>query len=96
MRYAQLRNQRGFTLVEMLVAISIFLLILVGVFQIFDPVNPMTVSTPSLAAARAVTCIASAARRRTPSGSPPTFTTALISPDGKRTTDAVPTFSLET
>ena len=39
MRYTHLRNQDGFTLVEMMVAISIFLLILVGVFQIFDPSN---------------------------------------------------------
>ena len=39
MRYAQLRSQDGFTLVEMMVAISIFLLILVGVFQVFDPSN---------------------------------------------------------
>ena len=40
------------------------------VFQILDPVKPTTVSTPSSAAARAVTCMASAARCRTPSGSP--------------------------
>ena len=39
MRYEQLRRQDGFTLVEMMVALSIFLLILVGVFQIFDPSN---------------------------------------------------------
>jgi prepilin-type N-terminal cleavage/methylation domain-containing protein len=45
MRYAQLRNQDGFTLVEMLVAISIFLLILVGVFQIFDPSNKAYMAT---------------------------------------------------
>jgi len=37
MRLAHLRGQDGFTLVEMMVAISIFLLILVGVFQVFDP-----------------------------------------------------------
>jgi len=39
MRYPLLRNQDGFTLVEMMVAISIFLLILVGVFQVFEPSN---------------------------------------------------------
>jgi prepilin-type N-terminal cleavage/methylation domain-containing protein len=39
MRRAQLRREDGFTLVEMMVAMSIFLLILVGVFQIFDPSN---------------------------------------------------------
>jgi hypothetical protein len=39
-------------------------------FQIFDPVNPTTVDTPSFAAARAVSFISSAARCRTPSGSP--------------------------
>jgi type IV pilus assembly protein PilW len=39
MRCPQLRNQDGFTLVEMMVAISIFLLILVGVFQTFEPSN---------------------------------------------------------
>jgi len=32
-----LRGQGGFTLVELMVAMSIFLLILVGVFQVFDP-----------------------------------------------------------
>jgi type IV pilus assembly protein PilW len=32
-----IRGQGGFTLVELMVAMSIFLLILVGVFQIFDP-----------------------------------------------------------
>jgi prepilin-type N-terminal cleavage/methylation domain-containing protein len=32
-----LRSQDGFTLVELMVAMSIFLLILVGVFQVFDP-----------------------------------------------------------
>jgi hypothetical protein len=35
-----------------------------------EPVNPVTTSTPSCAAARAVSFIASAARCRTPSGSP--------------------------
>ena len=38
--------------------------------QIDDPVKPMTVSTPSLAAARAVSLISAAARWRTPSASP--------------------------
>jgi prepilin-type N-terminal cleavage/methylation domain-containing protein len=37
MRARVLRNQDGFTLVELMVAMSIFLLILVGVFQVFDP-----------------------------------------------------------
>jgi prepilin-type N-terminal cleavage/methylation domain-containing protein len=32
-----LRGQEGFTLVELMVAMSIFLLILVGIFQVFDP-----------------------------------------------------------
>ena len=32
-----LRGQDGFTLVELMVAMSIFMLILVGVFQVFDP-----------------------------------------------------------
>ena len=32
-----LRGQDGFTLVELMVAMSIFLLILVGIFQVFDP-----------------------------------------------------------
>ena len=39
-------------------------------FQIDDPVKPTTASTPSLRAARAVIFISSAARCRTPSGSP--------------------------
>ncbi len=39
-------------------------------FQIDDPVKPMTVFTPSFAASRAVSFISSAARSRTPSGSP--------------------------
>jgi prepilin-type N-terminal cleavage/methylation domain-containing protein len=34
---ASLRGQAGFTLVELMVAMSIFLLILVGIFQVFDP-----------------------------------------------------------
>ena len=38
--------------------------------QIGEPVKPVTVVTPSLAAARAVSLIFSAARWRTPSGSP--------------------------
>jgi prepilin-type N-terminal cleavage/methylation domain-containing protein len=37
MRPAQFRGQDGFTLVELMVAMSIFLLILVGIFQVFDP-----------------------------------------------------------
>jgi prepilin-type N-terminal cleavage/methylation domain-containing protein len=37
MRAQTLRDQSGFTLVELMVAMSIFLLILVGIFQIFDP-----------------------------------------------------------
>src|SRR5438093_7161760 len=37
MRISTLRGQAGFTLVELMVAMSIFLLILVGVFQVFDP-----------------------------------------------------------
>ena len=32
-----LRGQDGFTLVELMVAMTIFLLILVGIFQVFDP-----------------------------------------------------------
>jgi Tfp pilus assembly protein PilW len=30
-------NQRGLMLVELMVAMSIFLLVLVGIFQVFDP-----------------------------------------------------------
>jgi prepilin-type N-terminal cleavage/methylation domain-containing protein len=37
MRPVSLRGQAGFTLVELMVAMSIFLLILVGIFQVFDP-----------------------------------------------------------
>jgi prepilin-type N-terminal cleavage/methylation domain-containing protein len=37
MRSKTLLGQSGFTLVELMVAMSIFLLILVGVFQVFDP-----------------------------------------------------------
>ena len=37
MRSVSLREQAGFTLVELMVAMSIFLLILVGIFQVFDP-----------------------------------------------------------
>ena len=37
MRISTLRGQAGFTLVELMVAMSIFLLILVGIFQVFDP-----------------------------------------------------------
>ena len=39
-------------------------------FQILEPVKPMTVSTPSFWARRAVFFMSSAARWRTPSGSP--------------------------
>lgn len=37
MRVTALRDQSGFTLVELMIAMSIFLLILVGIFQVFDP-----------------------------------------------------------
>lgn len=37
MRAPAIRGQAGFTLVELMVAMSIFLLILVGIFQVFDP-----------------------------------------------------------
>jgi len=37
MRASTLRGQAGFTLVELMVAMSIFLLILVGIVQVFDP-----------------------------------------------------------
>ncbi len=37
MRPVGLRGQEGFTLVELMVAMSIFMLILVGIFQVFDP-----------------------------------------------------------
>ena len=40
------------------------------VCQMDDPVKPTTVLTPSRAAVRAVSFMSSAARRRTPSGSP--------------------------
>jgi prepilin-type N-terminal cleavage/methylation domain-containing protein len=44
-----LRGQGGFTLVELMVAMSIFLLILVGIFQVFDPSrNAYQVSTRKL------------------------------------------------
>lgn len=39
MRPAPARDQAGFTLVEILVALSIFLLILMAIFQIFEPSN---------------------------------------------------------
>jgi prepilin-type N-terminal cleavage/methylation domain-containing protein len=49
MRPATLRGQDGFTLVELMVAMSIFLLILVGIFQVFDPSrNAYQVSTRKL------------------------------------------------
>jgi Tfp pilus assembly protein PilW len=37
MRTDSPRNQGGFMLIEFMVAMSIFLLILVGIFQVFDP-----------------------------------------------------------
>jgi len=37
MRAPAIRGQAGFTLVELMIAMSIFLLILVGIFQVFDP-----------------------------------------------------------
>jgi Tfp pilus assembly protein PilW len=37
MRADSPRNQSGFMLIEFMVALSIFLLILVGIFQVFDP-----------------------------------------------------------
>ena len=37
MRIKTLRDQSGFALVELMVAMSIFLLILVGILQVFDP-----------------------------------------------------------
>jgi len=45
MRPAPLHGQDGFTMVEMLIALSIFLLILMGVFQIFEPSNAAYVSS---------------------------------------------------
>ena len=49
MRPISLRGQDGFTLVELMVAMSIFLLILVGIFQVFDPSrNAYQVSTRKL------------------------------------------------
>src|SRR6266571_4105174 len=45
MRAATLHGQDGFTMVEMLIALSIFLLILMGVFQIFEPSNAAYVSS---------------------------------------------------
>ena len=39
MRPSRLRSQDGFTLVEVLIAMSVFLLILLGVFQVFEPSN---------------------------------------------------------
>ena len=45
-------------------------------FQIDDPVKPTTVFTPSRWAVRAVSFISSAARCRTPSGSPSPHTWA--------------------
>jgi type IV pilus assembly protein PilW len=49
MRARAFRCQDGFTLVELMVAMSIFLLILVGIFQVFDPSrNAYQVSTRKL------------------------------------------------
>src|SRR3989475_5079130 len=45
MRSATPHGQDGFTMVEMLIALSIFLLILMGVFQIFEPSNAAYVSS---------------------------------------------------
>jgi len=45
MRPATPHGQDGFTMVEMLIALSIFLLILMGVFQIFEPSNAAYVSS---------------------------------------------------
>jgi type II secretory pathway pseudopilin PulG len=39
MRHARLRRQDGFTMVELLVALGIFMLIVVGILQIFEPSN---------------------------------------------------------
>jgi type IV pilus assembly protein PilW len=39
MRRARLARQDGFTIVEVLVALSIFLLILMGIMQVFEPSN---------------------------------------------------------
>ena len=39
MRPARLRGQDGFTMVEVLVALGIFMLIVVGILQIFEPSN---------------------------------------------------------
>jgi prepilin-type N-terminal cleavage/methylation domain-containing protein len=36
-RWFTVGHQRGLTLIELTVAVSIFLLILVGIFQVFDP-----------------------------------------------------------
>jgi len=45
MRPAPPHGQDGFTMIEMLIALSIFLLILMGVFQIFEPSNAAYVSS---------------------------------------------------
>ena len=39
MRRAHRRRQHGFTIIEVLVALSIFLLILMGIMQVFEPSN---------------------------------------------------------
>ena len=45
MRPALLRRQDGFTMVELLVALSIFMLIVVGILQIFEPSNAANLSS---------------------------------------------------
>ena len=45
MRPATLRRQDGFTMVELLVALSIFMLIVVGILQIFEPSNAANLSS---------------------------------------------------
>src|SRR5881392_3642597 len=45
MRPARLRRQDGFTMVELLVALSIFMLIVVGILQIFEPSNAANLSS---------------------------------------------------
>ena len=45
MRCATPHGQDGFTMIEMLIALSVFLLILMGVFQIFEPSNAAYVSS---------------------------------------------------
>ena len=49
-------------------------------FQILEPVKPVTVRAPSLAATRAVRASSAAARSRTPSAAPSPQTRSLSSP----------------